>query len=429
MADDQVTAHRKDGTVRRYTASDSIGSHVIAQIVPDVCQHSLPRARRRGGVAIRSRTSDHGAGQIRVVRHFTAAECHVVRAALHAAGVPTMGMRFYFLCVLVAILVLLIAIRLRALAGSDRRRLHRAADLLRRGMLPSKLEEKLVSEGLDRATASDTVGQALKALTPAKTTVRRSAAPAASTASPRRNGSTTPLPEIDESSSAPLPAAPFARGNALLFRAGDAVGAIEAYTQAIELDPLYPNAYLGRAVAHRRLGHFAAALEDEKQAEQLGGPEKSAWDRLVNRSRHRWHWDFDNLDWKRTDPLSRQAVLFSTLIRQIVNGGLPQWVFNGYWRWIDDLIEAAREVDTPATRELADILDELSRQLAVEPAAGGSVTEDDSQGDAASDEQRDELLVMLLEFEERYHRCESAFVEDVERWIEEKAAARGDQPS
>jgi tetratricopeptide (TPR) repeat protein len=86
----------------------------------------------------------------------------------------------------------------------------------------------------------------------------------------------------------------------LIAQRGEHAQALEAFTEAIQLDPLYPNSYIGRALAYRRLENFPAALEDERRAEELGGAEKTAWDRLVNRSRHHWHWDFDNPDWQRT---------------------------------------------------------------------------------------------------------------------------------
>jgi len=339
-----------------------------------------------------------------------------------------MGMRLLLFFVLVAILILLIAIRLVMRSGQDRRRLSRAVDLLRKGTLPSKLEQRLVAEGLDRATAADIVESALRALAPLKIAKTRPPRRTAATASSPPPDHGTPVPNTAESPSAPLPATPHERGIALLFKRGDYVGALEAFTQAIERDPLYPNAYFGRALAHRRLGNVTAALEDEQKAEELGGSEKTVWDRLVNRSRHRWQWDFDNADWKRTDPLSRQAVLFRTLVRQIFNGGLIQWVANGYCRWIDDVIEAAREVDTAATREVAAMLEELSRQLAAVSPGDGS-RQRDAPEEEVIDEQQDELIEKIFEYELRYYRVESQFADDVEKWLEEKAAHRGEELS
>jgi tetratricopeptide (TPR) repeat protein len=207
----------------------------------------------------------------------------------------------------------------------------------------------------------------------------------------------------------------------LIAQRGEHAQALEAFTEAIQLDPLYPNSYIGRALAYRRLENFPAAIEDERRAEELGGAEKTPWDRLVNRSRHHWQWDFDNPNWQRTDPLSRKAVLFVMLIRQIFNGGLQQWVANGYWRWIDDLIDAAKEVDTVATREVAAILQDLSRDLAAAP------TDDSWNENDALDDPDDEFVAespglrRIYEFEQRYTLVQGQFVKDVEKWLEERA--------
>src|SRR5579871_6637048 len=136
--------------------------------------------------------------------------------------------------------------------------------------------------------------------------------------------------------------------------------AIEAFTEAIRLDPESPNAYLGRALGRRPLGDEAGALDDERTARELGGPERTAWDRIVNRSRRRWKGDLDDPAWRATDPLSYRAVLLRILNGQILNGGLIQWIGNGYGRWVDDVAEAAAGVGTPAAREVEAILRDLS---------------------------------------------------------------------
>jgi tetratricopeptide (TPR) repeat protein len=330
-------------------------------------------------------------------------------------------MRILLFLLLVATVIGLICIRVVLLFTEDRRRLSRAVNLLSKGLLPSKLEERLVVEGLDRAAAALVVERALRSL--AKPDVARlSPAPRrAATASAQPEHVTTSIPDVVEPPHAPLPSTPHERGVALLYNRRDYPGALEAFTEAIKQDPLYPNAYLGRAVAQRRLGNFEAAVEDERKAEELGGAEKTTWDRLVNRSRHRWHWDFANPDWKQADPLSRKAVLFRTLMIQIYNGGLFQWFANGYDQWIDDVIEAAREVNSPASREVAALLEELSHELASEPrkdaALEGESAEDD-EADEASREERDKLFGTISDYEERYHRVESQFCDDVERWLE-----------
>jgi uncharacterized protein YjbI with pentapeptide repeats len=46
-------------------------------------------------------------------------------------------------------------------------------------------------------------------------------------------------------------------------------GAIEYYSQVIQLDPAFANAYLARGIVQFQLGDRVAALEDARQAEQL----------------------------------------------------------------------------------------------------------------------------------------------------------------
>ncbi len=115
----------------------------------------------------------------------------------------------------------------------------------------------------------------------------------------------------------------------------------------VRLDPDAPNAYIGRATARRSLGDEAGALDDERTARELGGPERSAWDRLANRSIRRWRGELDDPAWRATDPLSRQAVLLRQLNGQVLNGGLHQWISNGYAAWVDDVAESAGAVGTP----------------------------------------------------------------------------------
>jgi tetratricopeptide (TPR) repeat protein len=210
-----------------------------------------------------------------------------------------------------------------------------------------------------------------------------------------------------------------------LYKRREYADAIASFTEAIKLDPEAPMSYIARALCHRRLENLAAADEDEKTARELGGPEKSAWDRIVNRSRRRWRGNFDDPDWKQLDPLSRKATLLQTLNGQILNGGLFQWVANGYGRWIDDVIEAAREINTEATRDVAlslegitDLVDmersQSYREMLLDQGTGG-------QADEASAD--DEAMQRIFECEDRYYKVQSQFVEDVERWLEDKARA------
>jgi hypothetical protein len=200
--------------------------------------------------------------------------------------------------------------------------------------------------------------------------------------------------------------------------------AVAEFTEAILLEPDAPNPYIGRAMAHRRLGNDSAAREDEQRAQELGGAERNAWERLCNRSRRRWRWDFDNLDWKREDPLSRNAVLLDKLACEIHNGGLWQWVANGHWRWIDDVILAAREIGTDATREVAAMLENLAANL--DPDALDAVPWDEDDFDEDGTLKTDKEIPgpdaeALGPFEDRYIRVQTKFVDDVEQYFERKA--------
>jgi hypothetical protein len=135
--------------------------------------------------------------------------------------------------------------------------------------------------------------------------------------------------------------------------------------------------------------------------------------------------------WCQTDPLSYKAVLFDKLNGQILNGGVRQWVANGYGRWIDDVIRAAREVGTEATREVAAALEELVLHLGSleddwlegePPEVGCYGLEPGAEGDHSGED--DDAFDPLGLCEDRFYRVQSRFVEDVETWLEEKARAR-----
>jgi tetratricopeptide (TPR) repeat protein len=182
--------------------------------------------------------------------------------------------------------------------------------------------------------------------------------------------------------------------------------ALAGFNEAIRLDPDAPNAYIGRAIARRRLGDEAGALRDEEAAQELGGPEKTAWDRLVNRAYQRLKRDLLNVSrdefYRRLDPLSRKAVLLSELNRQILNGGLAQWVANGYAHWIVDVIEAARAIGTDNARHVASALEDLSQILRID----------------GLDLDEDEAFRRLSECEGRYFEVQMQFVRDVEARLE-----------
>jgi hypothetical protein len=197
--------------------------------------------------------------------------------------------------------------------------------------------------------------------------------------------------------------------------------ALAEFAEAIRLEPDAPNPYLGRAMTHRRLGDEAAARQDEEKARELGGPERNAWERLCNRSRRRWGRDFADPRWKQDDPLSRNAVLLDSLNAQILNGGLLQWIANGYGQWIDDVIVAALEIGTDATREVATMLADLARLLDVESLTNGSWALQEIVGadERPEDEKR---LELIWDLEDRYYRVQMQFVEDVEQWYEKQSS-------
>src|SRR5262245_64657300 len=64
--------------------------------------------------------------------------------------------------------------------------------------------------------------------------------------------------------------AAYERGMAHLKRA-EYEAAVSAFTEAIRLAPKAPNAYAGRALAHRSLDDEASALADEQTVRDLGG--------------------------------------------------------------------------------------------------------------------------------------------------------------
>jgi hypothetical protein len=199
--------------------------------------------------------------------------------------------------------------------------------------------------------------------------------------------------------------------------------AIEAFTEAIRIDPEAPRSYIARALCYRRLNQPDAALRDDQTAEELGGPEESLWDLLVNRSRRRWRFDFSDPNWTAVDPLSRKAALLRCLDGQILNGGLFQWIANGFGRWIDDVIEAAREVGTEASREVAALLLEVSVHLDDLEAnqewdgAGTESGHDDHQ-------ENDQSMEQLFDCEDRYYAVQSQFTSDVEKWLESRSKTR-----
>jgi hypothetical protein len=193
--------------------------------------------------------------------------------------------------------------------------------------------------------------------------------------------------------------------------------AVAAFTEAIHLDLGAPNAYAGRALAYRGLGDDAQAARDEQTVRELGGTERTPLERFVRGVLRRWKWDLGSPKWRASDPLSRKAVMLYLLNAQILNGGLHQWLANGYGEWVDEVAEAAREVGTDAAREVAAMLEDLSRGLKVGPAGDGRLEEAPQHGgrpaprDVLADEQ-------IGACEDRFYQVQSQFVHDLEEWLD-----------
>jgi tetratricopeptide (TPR) repeat protein len=145
------------------------------------------------------------------------------------------------------------------------------------------------------------------------------------------------------------PAPPYDRGVNHLKRA-EYEQAIAAFTEAIQLEANAPNAYLGRALAYRSVGDEDSAIRDERTARAFGGAESSTWERLVNRAYQRLKGDLNQASrgefYRRLEPLQRKAVLLWELNSQVLNGGIPQWVANGYGAQIDEVIGRHQDPQT-----------------------------------------------------------------------------------
>jgi tetratricopeptide (TPR) repeat protein len=190
---------------------------------------------------------------------------------------------------------------------------------------------------------------------------------------------------------------------------GEYEPAIAAYTEAIQLDPQAPNAYLGRALAYRSVGDEANAVRDERTAKELGGAEGSMWARLVNRAYQLWKGDRQATKtefYQGLHPLQRKAVLLWDLNRQVFNGGFPQWLQNGYGAWIEEIIDTLKGIGTDAARQVQEIVEGVSRQ---------------ANEDLKSEAESDANLGVLLDYTDRYYAVAPAFGDDVEAWVEEQS--------
>jgi tetratricopeptide (TPR) repeat protein len=202
-------------------------------------------------------------------------------------------------------------------------------------------------------------------------------------------------------------AAAYQRGVAHL-KKSEYAQAIVAFSEAIRLEPEAPNPYLGRALAYRSLGDEANAAADDRQAKEVGGVERRPWDRLVNRAYQRARTgDLRDVDrgefYRRLDPVQREAVLLWELNSQVVNGGFPEWVFNGYAAWINEVIAPVQQIRTPAAESVHKILEDVSLF---------------ANKKNESEQQREENLSKLLECTNRYYAAMGEFGRDVEAWLD-----------
>jgi len=190
-------------------------------------------------------------------------------------------------------------------------------------------------------------------------------------------------------------------------KAGEYEQAVAEYTQAVRLDPNAPNPRVGRALSYRSLGELDSALADERAAKELGGAEQSTWGRLANRAYQLWRADPQA---SRTEfywglhPLQRRAVQLWDLNGQVMNGGFPQWIANGFGHWIADVIESVKQIGTRPARAVQSILEGVAR------LAAGPETQ----------EEADDNVGGLLEYTDRYYALAPEFADDVENWLEEQ---------
>ena len=181
-----------------------------------------------------------------------------------------------------------------------------------------------------------------------------------------------------------------------------------------------PNAYVGRSLAYNFMGDETASLKDKETAQSLGGAERSAWDRLVNRANRRWQGNLSDKSWKDEDPLSHKAVLLHQWVGQIFNGGLPQWVANGYGAWVEELAQAAQQVGTDGTRAVARVIRDVAGVLTRWPGARESMFRMLTVQTQLT-KSEDDLFEALSQCEADYHRVGTHFSANVEAWFEEQA--------
>jgi hypothetical protein len=220
--------------------------------------------------------------------------------------------------------------------------------------------------------------------------------------------------------------------------------AIEEFTSAIEIDPNSPNSYVGRALAHRSLGNEVDAASDEQMAQRLGGVETSTWSRLCNRAYQRMKTDpADGMQGKlskraefyqQLDPLSRKAVLLGDFHLQVMNGGIQQWIANGYSAWIRDLMGVVAQIGTnPALamlavlRDVGAVIADMEKNPQVRELGGASsclfaMLFHQMPNVSAKDAWLEEWLERIYSLNDRFFECEADFCVDANMWFDTQAS-------
>lgn len=128
-------------------------------------------------------------------------------------------------------------------------------------------------------------------------------------------------------------------------------------------------------------------------------------ERLSEQAYQRWKSDLKNVTqdefYKRLDPIHRNAVLLWEFQTQWFNGGIRQWIANGYAEWINELINIVRQIGTESARSVFALLEEVR-----------NIVND------SDDEQENDLSERLAQCDDRYYKLSGRFGEDVEAWLE-----------
>lgn len=137
------------------------------------------------------------------------------------------------------------------------------------------------------------------------------------------------------------------------------------------------------------------------------------WEKLVKEAYDKWP---NNARYKKfvfgLDRLPKIAVLFANLNYQVENGGISQWIDNGYSDLREDLFYALQTLGT----ELAGQIEEKIKDFWAEYCDDdGMIIEDDQTLPGAED--------AADEFDRWYYSINERFVEEVNNFFERSATA------